>query len=356
MDASHNAPVQSPNVITGWVWYTGTDKLFEGEAVCYDTDRGTAADKDGKRNSYVERPSLNSNDAFAGVAARDYPAKSGGQFIEIYKPGSRGVNVALAVDSVIDTGVLTFVAGASGSHRGRFYSGKYLGAGSAYPRQTVTAILESSMTGGWTVSNADGKTLTVSSTTGISADDTVVLFAGEKEAAADKYVKPGSYTVASVTNATTLVLSASCLEGSPAGNVTATGACYTGNPKCQADLLVGDESKGVEFISLSNLGGDDQAYMVGGVSYVAGGLTLANDAECELAQGTLPGETKAFICLGTLTTNNFVVDLVSNGIQMDGSSALQEVNEFDAADDAVYLSFNGAKWHTMDKVGGAAEA
>jgi hypothetical protein len=36
--------------------------------------------------------------------------------------------------------------------------------------------------------------------------------------------------------------------------------------------------------------------------------------------------------------------------------ALAEVNAIDAAADAVYLQFNGAKWHTQDVVGGATEA
>jgi hypothetical protein len=94
---------------------------------------------------------------------------------------------------------------------------------------------------------------------------------------------------------------------------------------------------------------------------VCGGVTLAADAECELAQGTLPGEKKAFICLGTLTTSDFVVDLVSAGVQLARTGegalvALAEINAFDAADDACYLQFNGAKWHTQDVVGGAAEA
>ena len=96
-------------------------------------------------------------------------------------------------------------------------------------------------------------------------------------------------------------------------------------------------------------------YMVGGVSYVVGGLTLAEDAEVEFAQGTLPGEKKCFICLGTLTSYAFVIDLATAGISIDGSTTLNEIQGIDAADDAAYLQFQGGLWHTQDVVGGATE-
>jgi len=354
MDKSTNSHVADSNRIIEWVWYAGTDAIKEGEGFCYNTDYGTATAVDGRRCNYVERPSLSNNMDFAGVSARNYSASSTGQFIEINCPGSRGVKVALGVDSVIDTGLLTFVAGASGSHRGRFYSGKYRGRGSAVPRQTVTALLESSMAGDWSLAT-DGVTLTVSNTTGISAGDTVVIFGGEDEDGT-AYVVPGKYTISSVTGGTDLVLSSSAVASTPAAAVTCTGCAYTGNPTCQADLLDGDESGGVEFISPPNAGVVGQTYMVGGVSYVCGGVTLAGDVDVTFAQGTLPGETKAFVCLGTLATKDFVIDLETGGIQMDGSSTLAEINAIDAADDAVYFQFGGAKWRTMDTVGGATEA
>lgn len=363
MDNSTNAPAQASNPVIEWVWYEGTDAIFEGEGVCYNTDYGTAANVDGRRQRNVERPTTANNRDFAGVAARNYSAKSTGQFIEIYGPGSKGVKVALGVNTVIGTGILTFcvagkynVGASTGlkTDAGRFYSGKYRGRGSAVPRQTVAAgILEASMTGAWSLAT-DGITLTVVATAGLAAGDTVVLLGGADDGTGT--VIPGKYTIASVTNGTVLVLAASAVDVTPTGALTCTGYAYTGNPTCQADLLTGEESGGVEFINLPNAGGDTQPYMAGGLSYVCGGLTLAADAESELAQGTLPGETKAFICLGTMTTSDFVVDLVTGGLQIDGSTALAEVNAFDAADDACYLVFNGAKWHCLDVAGGASQA
>lgn len=353
MDHSINAHIALSDHTKKFVWYSGTDALFEGEAVCYNVDYGTAADADASRANRVERPTTSNNKNFAGVACRSYSAKSTGQFIEIYCPGSRCVPIALAVDTVIGTGILTFVAGAS-TQAGRFYTGVYQGRGSAIPRQTKTAILEASMTGGWSLAT-DGVTLTVSSTTGLAAGDTVVLVGGEAEDGGGSIV-PGKYTISSITNATVLVLTSTAITGTAALALTCTGYAYTGNPTCLADLLDGEESGGIEFLSPPNAGSSGMSYMVGGLSYVCGGVTLAADADVDLAQETYPGARKAFICLGTMTTSDFTLDLNTNGIRMDGSSALADVNAFDAANDAWYGVFNGALWHTLDVVGGATEA
>jgi hypothetical protein len=362
MDASLNGHRAGSNVIVEWVQYDGTDALFEGEAVCYNTDRGTATEFDARRGNHVERPSTSNNKAFAGVVARNYSAKSTGQLIEIYTPGSKGVKIALGVDTVIGTGLLTFCVagkynvGAStglATDAGRFYTGKYLGRGSAIPRQTVTALLEASMTGAWSLAT-DGVTLTVADTTGLAAGDTVVLLGGADDGTGT--VKPGKYTISSVTNGTVLVLTASAVDVTPTGALTCTGYAFTGNPTCQADLLTGDESGGVEFINLPNAGGDTMPYMVGGVSYVNGGVTLAADAEVELAQGSLTGEQKMFLLLGNLTTSDFIVDLVSAGLKIDGSTTLAEIATIDDTGDGVFLIFGGAKWHTVDLLVGATEA
>lgn len=353
MEASINGHRKGADGITKWVWYEGIDSLKEGEAVCYNTNYGTATSADGRRCNHVERPSTSNNMAFAGVAARSYAASATGQLIEIYIPGSKGVNVALAVDTVIDTGLLSFQVG-GGSGAGRFYTGKYRGRGSIIPRQTVTAVLEASMSGGWSLAT-DGVTLTVSDTTGLAAGDTVVLVGGENEDGT-AYVVAGKYTIASVTNGTTLVLSSSAVASTPAAAVTCTGYAYTANPVCQADLLEGDECGGIEFISPPNAGVVGQTYMVGGVSYVCGGVTLAADVDITFAQGSLPGDKKAFICLGTLTTSDFTVDLVTTGRQLDGDADLAEVNAIDAAGDACYLVFNGATWALEDLAGGATAA
>jgi hypothetical protein len=296
------------------------------------------------------------------VSVRSYTAKTTGQFIEIFCPGSKSVPVALGVDTVIGTGLLTFaVAGkfnvgvteGLATEAGRFHNGKYIGRGSAIPRQTVTAIIEAATDGAWSLAT-DGITLTVLDTAGLAAGDTVVLLGGADDGTGT--VKPGKYTIASVTNATVLVLKVSAVDVTPAGALSATGYAFTGNPTAICDLLDGEESGGVEFISLPNAGGNSIPHMIGGVTFVCGGITLAADAEVELAQGVVPGDKKTFILLGVLTTNDFVVDLVTAGIDQDGSTALAEINAIDALNDGVFLQFEGAVWHCRDLVGGATQA
>jgi hypothetical protein len=223
MDASVNGYQKLANAITAWVWYEGTDILLEGEAVCFNTNYGTAANADGRRCNRVERPSSSNNMAFAGVAARTYSASSTGQLIEINVPGSRGVNVALGVDTVIDTGMLTFQVGGAA---GRFVKTGLRGRGSIIPRQTVTAVIEASMTGAWSL-DAAGTTLTMSSTSGLSVGDTVVLLGGANDGTG--YVVPGKYTILTVPAGGTTVTIASAVSTTAAGAVTCTGYAYTGN-------------------------------------------------------------------------------------------------------------------------------
>jgi len=362
IQSSVDGHIKQGRPILAMVWYEGTDALYEGEGLCYNTDYGTATDADGRRCNRVERPTASTNSAFAGVAARNYSASSVGRFVEIFEPGSKCVPVALGVDTVIDTGLITFTV--SGRYdvgvktglktdAGRFYTGKFRGRGSAIPRQTKAAILEASMAGAWSLAT-DGITLTVVATAGLAAGDTVVLLGGEDDGTGA--VIPGKYTIASITSATVLVLSTSAVDVTPAGAATCTGYAYTGNPTALCDLLDGEESGGVEFLNVPNAGGASQPYMVGGVSYVCGGLTLGADADFTFAQGSLPGDKKAFVCLGIMTTNDVTVDLATAGIQIDGSTALAEFNAIDAAGDAAFLEFHGARWFAKDLVGGATQA
>lgn len=356
MDKSTNAHIKSGNAIVEWVWYEGTDALLQGEGVCYNTDYGTATDSDARRANRVERPSSSNNFAFAGVAARSYTAKSTGQFIEIYCPGSRGVMVALAVDTVLDTGMLSFIGGSNstGSERGRFYTGLYPGRGSAVPRETVTAALETEMNGdNWSLS-ADGLTLTVASTTGVSAGDTVVLLGGEDDATGK--IVPGKYVVSSVTDSTTLVLSSAAVDTTAAGALVCGGIIYTGNPMCLADLLTGEECGGVEFLVVDNSQTvAAQTHQVGGVTYIGPVSDVAaGGVDFDLAQGTALKNKKAFVLLSAVTSGDFTITLATNAIQRDGATTLTGWNAIDAAADAVYAQFAGA-WATIAAVGGAAE-
>ena len=361
VDHSQNGHESVSNPVVEWVWYEGTDALFEGEAVCYNADYGTAAEADGRRCSKVERPTTTNNRNFAGVAARNYAACSTGQFLEINCPGSKCVKVALGVDTVIGTGLLTFcvkgrynIAASTGlgTDAGRFHNGVYRGRGSAIPRQTVTALLEDGSLGTWSIA-ADGVTLTVTDTTGVSAGDTVVLLGGEDDGTGT--VIPGKYTVSSVTDVTDLVLAASCVDVTTAA-LTCTGYIYTGNPTAICDLLDGEESGGIEFMNPPNGGNAAMPYMAYGKTYICGGLTLGALVDCNFAQGAYPGDKKCFILLADLGTSDFSLTLVTTGRALDGDADLAQILTIDDAGDGVFLEFHGSLWQTMDLRVGATEA
>jgi hypothetical protein len=119
--------------------------------------------------------------------------------------------------------------------------------------------------------------------------------------------------------------------------------------------MEGEESGGVEFLSPPKAGLVGLAYMTGGISYLCGGYTLSHDVDITFAQGRYPGEKKAFVCLGAYGTADFTVDLATNGIRLDGSTALAEILTMDDAGDGVWLEFHGARWFTQDLAVGATE-
>lgn len=131
---SVNAHIAKAEANPLWVWFTGSTALLEGQAVCYDYDYGTASAYDGKRTNRVELPSQSNARWFAGVAARNYAASSGGQFVEINAPGST-CNVLSQASTTIGVGRLTFTVG--GTYAGYFKRQGFEGAGSCVPLQTV---------------------------------------------------------------------------------------------------------------------------------------------------------------------------------------------------------------------------
>ena len=348
MDHSINGHESGANEIIEEAWYAGTDALKEGEGLCYNIDYGTAEDRNGRRGNHVERPSLTNNLAFAGVVASDHSAQAGGQMVRIFVPGSKGVNVALGIDTVIGTGHLTFTAGAGGSHRGRFVKSGFPGRGTVVPRQTVDAIYEADWPGATWSMAIDGITLTVADASLFTAGDTVVILASDKDLIAGvKYLTPGKYTVSTADETTTVVLTASAAAGTLTAAVGVTGYAYTGNPKCQADLLTGEESGGAEFVQCPTAGTDvDLALMSGGVTYVCGTVTLAEDCEHNLDDGAFYGQLKGFWCLGTYEAHDLNIDDLDNGFKMAGT-ALVELEDIDAIGDFAFLQWFGS-WMSIN--------
>lgn len=120
------------------VFYTGSDAISEGYAVCFDKDYGVATDVQEERSSRVAKPDNTNNNSFAGVATRDYSAVSGGQFIEIFEPGSY---CRIYVDASVTIGENTFVTaqvGGGGSGTFEVANPGFQGRGTARVMQTRT--------------------------------------------------------------------------------------------------------------------------------------------------------------------------------------------------------------------------
>ena len=81
------------------VFYSGTDILKTGYALCYDRDYGTAADSDVQRALRVEKPATANLDYFAGVVGEWDNGKTGPcQITIIQAEGPPGVVVPLWTD------------------------------------------------------------------------------------------------------------------------------------------------------------------------------------------------------------------------------------------------------------------
>lgn len=135
-NASINAHIKQARTISAWVWFNGDGALKEGQGVCYNWDYGTAATREARRTNEVEVPTILNAPYFAGVTARSYAAHSGGQFVEIYLPGST-CNVWSTLSNTIGVGRTTCQAGAGVAAAGYFTLTGFPGRGSAIPLQTI---------------------------------------------------------------------------------------------------------------------------------------------------------------------------------------------------------------------------
>lgn len=308
------------------VFFTGSTALKRGTGVCYDRDYGTAADADERRDKYVEAPTTSNNRRFAGVLVQDYAAKTGGQWVEIYEPGSV-CDVAAGVDTTVNVTRLT--CSVSTGDKGRFTKSGFEGRGTALALQTETVVLAS----GW--DGADSVNATAVTATGFgtnaAAGDKLVIVAGQAG------VTPGEYTITAVPDANSLTLASS-----PSKSALAfVGYVIRGNPCVLALLEDGEESGLQEVVAPVDKAAAQS--MVGGVSYIMGGFTIGTgDSTATLADGTIPYEKKGFIGLGTLTTNGWKIT-VTTGKQLNRSTALASI-EIDAAAEEAWLRWFNTSW------------
>lgn len=133
-----NGHIDQANFKLATVWYSSNAALSEGEAVCYNFDYGSDATvREPRRYNEVETPTTSNAQHFAGVSSAAYSAVSGGQFIDIYLPGSVcNILCGKDTDTVVGVSFLTFDVTAA--FLGEFRYVGLPGAGSASILQTTT--------------------------------------------------------------------------------------------------------------------------------------------------------------------------------------------------------------------------
>ena len=331
---------------------TASTTYDKGIGLCYNRDYGTAANAEGERDCRVEVPSTSNNRFFAGVLAAECTLDSTGQaWVDIIEPGSV-CQVALGANATVATPYLTCLAG-GGDNTSRFTDKGFLGRGSVLPIQTLTVLLEDASDGSGTLS-ADGRTLTVTDSSDYTAGvDKVLILGGEDDGTGA--VVPGLYAISSITNGTTIVLATSAVDTTAAGTLDVSFRVIDGDNALGLGYLYGGRESGlVTWVSPPNAGDTDYAPMMGGVSYISGGVTLGADFDIDLPDGTIYGDRIGFIVKGTMSSNTVTVDLDTAGLTLAGST-LNEFNAMDAANDACFLEWNGV-WKALSAIGGTTEA
>jgi len=334
------------------VFFSQSVALKMGQGLCYDldyagTETGQAiTDAYGKRSNVVQLPDATNNLAFAGVARMDYDAVSGGQWIDMILPGSV-YEVAIGFPTTANATLLT--CSASGGDKGRFTFQGFPGRGTALALQTVAAAsgpLFQSLDGSATCATVAGVCTITKTGIGTACgyvDVTVypegmkaVVLAGADDATSATQVTVGEYTIASATSADTITVATDAL-----GTSDLTLYVIQDNPTCLCYLFDGEESGLQQVINPKTA--TAVAAMVGGLTLVAGGYTMAADSTFTLADGTRENLEKAFGCLGALTTKAYVITITS-GLKMDGSTAAATLS-LDAAGEFAKLQWNGNFGH-----------
>jgi len=331
------------------VWFEQSVALKRGMGVCYNLDfvttetDQTASDPWGKRTKSTQLPDATNNQAFAGVTTQDYDAVVGGQWIEIFIPGSF-CELAIGLPTTINSTLLT--CSASGGDAGRFTFQGLPGRGTAIALQTVAAAsgpLFQSLDGSATCATVSGVCTITKTGIGTACgyvDATVypegmkaVVLAGADDATSATQATAGEYTIASATSADTITIATTAL-----GDSDLTLYVIQDNPTCLCYLFDGNESGLQQVINPKT--GTAVAAMVGGLTLVAGGYTMAADATFTLADGVRENQNKAFGCLGALTTKDYIVT-VTSGLKKDGSTSITTFG-MDAAHEFATFQWNGA--------------
>lgn len=349
-----------PTVKEKWVYFTGSASTTydQGIGLCYNRDYGTEGDVDWERDQRVEIPSTSNNLAFAGVLTKKvvFSANQTSRWVKIYEPGSV-CKFKAGANTTLNTGYLTCLAG-GGDNTSVFLAKGFLGRGSVIPLQTNTTLLESVQDGTGSIAT-DGFTVTVTASGDWTVlQDRMIILASEDEGSS-KIGAVGSYKITSLTSGTEVIINdSSTINGAtPDGALTCSYIVPDGdNDLVEGYLCDGAESGLITWVSPPNAGDTDAAPMMGGVTYVNGGITLTADFDFDLPNGTIYDEKIGFILMGAEGSGSYdmTIDLDTTGYKLTGSKDLTEVLEMDDAGDISFLNWT-YNWRHICMDGGTTE-
>jgi len=347
------------------VFYTGADALNKGTGLCYERDFGVAAAVEGRRDVRVERPSADNNMHFAGVTANGYMPRAGGQWIEIYEPGSV-CEIAIGIATTVKSTILTCSAVAADA--GRFTVPGLIGRGTALALQTVandaTGLLAnvpvgSSLTGAGAWGAGDNKFTHAAQFAGGKAGDTFVALGGCTLADGSNQTTQAALTVSAdvVAPGNVVVTTA----GGPADAQCGCGYLIRGNPTCLAYLFDGPESGLQQFVSVDSGAEVKPAPIKGGTVRVISRTTGAIvDTTFTLTDAVMGVNRTRIIELGTIAAGGGQKDIVvtptGGNIVGHAAAAYSAVATFKMHTDKNFadLEWDGMYWNLIGGVGAAA--
>ena len=319
------------------VIYEGTTDLFKGQGLCYNFDKGTATDADGNRMNYVELPSTTNNRWFAGVTVQSYKADPAGfRIITIAEPGSVA---EIAVDQATTLGTTVLTCSTVTGHKGIFSYAGLMGRGTAIALQTKAAVTDAPRYRGQHGRfDGDGCGRHHHHQDGAvrqCVGGRLRLRAGRHKGLLGGPSHAGRYTIVTRTSDDAVVVDRSiCVSATIAVVVVRK------NPTVLAWLCDGEESGLTEWLNPKTAVAVQ--HMVGGTTFLAGGMTMAADSTSTLANGTRLGERKYIVGKGTMTTKSWVLT-VTTGVKNDGTTAITTIT-FNADAEQALFEWTGPQW------------
>jgi hypothetical protein len=321
------------------VWFEGSTAVRKGMGLCYDIDTAdtgtgeTATDPWGRRGNVVAVPSNANNMRFAGVATQSYAAKTGGQRIDIFLPGSIClVEVGLPSTIYSQAAGTIHTCSANSADTGRFTLQGLPGRGTAVALETQAAAaggnvpfasLDGTATTAWVDPSLTITKAGIGTACGYGDDDidpteflVVILGGADNTTGGDssgEMAVTGEYAVVTAPSADTVTIATDI------GDVDATLYVIKNTyPTVLCELQDGVESGLQETISpQDNVAAQN---MVGGTTFICFGYTVTADSTSTLADGIENGQKKLFAVLGTSGGQDWVLTVTSGIDGMDGGA------------------------------------